>query len=238
LGEVEVGEETLDDAELMAGADEDAGGTRMGVEAETGVGLEGVGVGQVGAVFQGAGGGGPGSYDAAAFAEGHVYGFGGGCGEGVVLGVEVDVFESFGSDGLEGSEAYVEGYGFYLDVILLEFFEDFGGEVEAGCGGSGRSGFVGLRLSGIDGLVTVSILFGVVAVDVRGERHVAYFVEDGEEVGCGGEAEGALSEVGGGYNFGFEDEIIFMVEEEVLAGLDLAAGTYEGDPLVGGKLPG
>jgi len=54
-----------------------------------------------------------------------------------VLGVEVDVFEVFGVDGLEGSEAYVEGDGFDVDAILLELGEDFGGEVKAGGGGGG-----------------------------------------------------------------------------------------------------
>ena len=48
-----------------------------------------------------------------------VDGFGGGGGEGVVLGVEADVFEVFDADGLEGAEAYVEGDGLDLDAVLL-----------------------------------------------------------------------------------------------------------------------
>jgi len=64
---VEVGEEAFDYAELVAGADEDVRGAGVGMEAEAGVGLEGVGAGQMGAVFQRAGGGGAGGYDAAAF---------------------------------------------------------------------------------------------------------------------------------------------------------------------------
>ncbi len=67
---------------------------------------------------------------------------------------------------------------------------------------------------------------------------MAYFVEDGEEVRGGVEAEGALAEVCGGYDSRFEDGNIFVVEEETLAGLDLAAGANEGGPIVCGKLLG
>jgi hypothetical protein len=67
---------------------------------------------------------------------------------------------------------------------------------------------------------------------------VAYFVEDSVEVRNRGEAEGAFAEVGGGEDFGFEDDLIFVVEEEAFAGLDLAAGADEGGPVAGGKLLG
>ena len=50
--------------------------------------------------------------------EGGVDGVGGGGGEGVVLGVEVDVFDVFGADGLEGAEADVEGDGLDLDAVV------------------------------------------------------------------------------------------------------------------------
>jgi len=91
---------------------------------------------------------------------------------------------------------------------------------------------------GEDGLVAVAVFFAVFSVDVGGEGHVAYFVEDGEEVGSGGEAEGALAEVCGGCDFSFEDGNIFVVKEEALAGLDFAAGADEGGPVVCGKLLG
>ena len=152
-----------------------------------------------------------------------------------MLGVEVDVFEVFCANGLEGAEADVEGDGFDLDAVLFELGEDFGGEVEAGGGGGGGAG-----LLGEDGLVAVAVFGAVVAVDVGGERHVAYFVEDGVEVGRGGEAEGAFAEVSGGEDFGFEEWCGFVggVEEEAFAGLDFAAGADEGAPVVFGKLLG
>ena len=109
MGQVEVGEEAADDAEFVAGGDEDAGLAGVGFEWLAGCDLS--------AVFEGAGGGGSGGDDAAAFGEGGVDGGGGGGGEGVVLGVEVDVGEVFGADGLEGAEAYVEGDGLDLDAV-------------------------------------------------------------------------------------------------------------------------
>jgi hypothetical protein len=77
---VEVGEEAADDAETIAGADEDAGLAGVRVEADSGVGFKGVGGGVVGAVLEGAGGGARGD-DAALLAEGSVDGFGGGGGQ-------------------------------------------------------------------------------------------------------------------------------------------------------------
>ena len=59
-----------------------------------------------------------------------------------MLCVEVDVFDSLGADGLEGSETYVEGDGLDLDSAVAELIENLRGEVEA-CRGSGRrAGFV------------------------------------------------------------------------------------------------
>ena len=87
----------------------------------------------------------------------------------------------------------MEGNCLNLNAFLLELSEEFGGEVEACCWGCGAT-----WLFGEDGLAAVAVFGGVVAVDVGGERHVADFVEDSVEVGCGGEAEGAFAEFGGG----------------------------------------
>jgi hypothetical protein len=95
LGQVEVGEQAADDAEVVAGGDEDAG--------LAGVGFEGLARCDLSAVLKRAGSGGSGGYDAATFGECGVDGLGGGGGQGVVLGVEVDVGEVFGADGLEGA---------------------------------------------------------------------------------------------------------------------------------------
>ena len=116
-----------------------------------------------------------------------------------MLGVEVDVFDVFGADGLEGSEADVEGDGLDLDAVCAELGEDLGREVEAGGGGGGGAGFVGE-----DGLVAVAVFGGVVAVDVGRQRHVADAVEDSAEVVGGGEAQSAFAELAGGEDFGFE----------------------------------
>ena len=152
-----------------------------------------------------------------------------------MLSVQANFSETFSADGLERTQANMKGDGLDLDAVLLELCEDFGGEVEAGSGRRGASDFMGE-----DGLVAVAIFGIVVAMDVRGERHVPDFVEDSVEVWRGDEAQGAFAEVGGGENFGFQHGLAFVggVEEEAFSGLDLAAGTDEGGPFVGGKLLG
>jgi hypothetical protein len=91
---------------------------------------------------------------------------------------------------------------------------------------------------GENGLVAVAVFRVVVAVDIRRERHVTYFVEDSVEVGSGRKAECALAELSGCEDFGFEQWLGFVggVEEQVFAGLDFAAGTDQGGPFVFGKL--
>jgi hypothetical protein len=95
-----------------------------------------------------------------------------------------------------------------------------------------------------DGLVAVAV-FGCVrlilwAMDVGGQRHVADAVEDGAEVGGGGEPESAFAEVGSGDDFGFEEGcgVVRCGEVEALAGLHFSAGSYKGGPLVLGELLG
>jgi hypothetical protein len=69
---------------------------------------------------------------------------------------------------------------------------------------------------------------------------VADLFEDGLEVGRGGEAEGAFAEVSGGEDFGFEERLGFVggVEEKALAGLNLAAGTNQGGPVLSSEVLG
>ena len=66
------------------------------------------------AVFEGTGGGGSGGDDAIALCQCGVYRFGGAWRKSVVLGVEADFVEVFGTNGLEGAEAHVECK--YLDL--------------------------------------------------------------------------------------------------------------------------
>ena len=196
LRQMEVREKASDNLKFIAWAEEDAG--------LAGVGFKRSPSEDLGAVLKRACSGGAGSDNAPTRVQRGVYRFSSSGREGVTLSMKVDVGEVFGANRLEGAEANVEGEGFDLDAVLLEFREDFGGKVEAGSGGCGASDFVGE-----DGLVAVAILRAVVAVDVGGERHVAYFVEDGVEVWGWGEAQGAFAEVGSSQNFGFEQGLWF-----------------------------
>ena len=94
--------------------------------------LEGIGVGELGAVFERAGGGSSCGDDAAAFRKRGVDSCSGGCGQCVVLGMEMDVREVLGANGLKGSEAYVKGNGLDLDSVLSELSEDLWREVKTG----------------------------------------------------------------------------------------------------------
>ena len=69
-------------------------------------------------------------------------------------------------------------------------------------------------------------------MDVGRQGHVADAVESAVEFGRGGEAEGALAELAGGEDLGFEEDLAggLVGEEEVFAGVDLAAGADEGGP--------
>ena len=192
LWKMEICQEAAHDLEPVARTDEDARLARVRFKKTPPCRY-------LGTVFEGTGRGGASRDDAAAFTESGVDGLCGRSGEGVVFGVKADVFELFRPNWLEGAKTNVESDGFDMDVVLFQLFEDLGGEVEAGCGGGGAAGFLGE-----DCLVAVAIGFAVVAVDVRGERHVAYFVEDGVEIWRRREAEGAFAELGGGDNLRFQ----------------------------------
>ncbi len=111
---MEVGQEALDDLELVARTEEDAGAAGVGLEVVIGIFCV------LGAVFEGAGGRGSGSDDPSFLRDSGVESGGGGLGQGVVLGVEADVGEELGADGLEGAEADVEGDGFDLDALCFQ----------------------------------------------------------------------------------------------------------------------
>ena len=63
-------------------------------------------------------------------------------------------------------------------------------------------------------------------------------VEDGKEVGHRCEANCPLAKLCGSSDFGFEDEIIFVVKVKTLAELNLAAGAHERGPLALAELLG
>jgi len=218
---MEVGEETADDLKSVARAEEDAG--------LAGVWLKRISCSDLRAMLERASGRRPGSDDASTCGQSGVYRMSGGCGERVVLCMEAYVFQRFSADWLEGSKTNVQRDGFNLDAVCFELAKDLRGEVQASRWSSGAANFIGE-----DGLIAVAILEAVVPVNVRGERHVAYFIEDGVEVECRSEAQSTLAELSGGQNFSFEYRFALarFVEEETLAGLDLAAGADECGPVV------
>ena len=133
-GQVEVGEQAGDDAEAVAGAEKDAGRAGVGRRGGVPVGLRAQ-CSRVRVVVV------PTAMMRRPSREGAVDGVGGGGGEGVVLGVEADVFEVLDADGLEGAEADVEGDGMRSATPRgARAVEDLRGEVEAGGGGGGGAG--------------------------------------------------------------------------------------------------
>ena len=98
--------------------------------------------------------------------------------------VEFVVFDSLGMEGLEGSEADVEGD---FGAIGLAPLEDFFGEVEASGGGGDAAAF-----TGVDGLVALGVGFVIGAANVGRERDVAVGL-DGVPLVFGVEADAAFA---------------------------------------------
>lgn len=228
LGEVEVGEEPLDQAEAVAGREKDASGAGVRLERLTGL------VRGKDAVLKGACGSGADGDDTAAVGDGGVDGFGGAGRKGVDLGVETDIGEVVHADGLKGAEADVQGEVLDLNVAGAELGEDVGSEVETGGGGGGGAVLAGLL--GEDGLVTAPVFRAVrgklVAVDVGWQGHVADLLDLGEEVRVGGEAEGSFAEATGRDDLGLQERMVEMWggKEKVFADLNFAGGAAEGSP--------
>lgn len=154
-GEMEVGEEGIDGAELVGRVDEDVGLAMAGGDFAV-----------AGEVFEDAGHGGA---DGGDFGSGLDFGGGFG-GEEVLLGVHVVFARVVHFDRSEGAHADVEG-----EEGVIEFCEEIGGEMKAGGGGGDRS-----FLLGVNGLVAVAVGFFHFAVEVVWEGELADFVE----VGC------------------------------------------------------
>ena len=150
-----------------------------------------------------------------------------------MLCVETDVFQLLRPNGLEGAKSDVEGNGFNLNPLCFELVENLRSEVKASGRGRGAS-----DLMGEDSLIAVAVFEVVVPMDVRRERHVAYFVEDGMEVRGRRETQSAFAELCRCQDLSFEKGLglINGMEEQALTGLDFAARANEGGPLVRGKL--
>jgi len=151
--------------------------------------------------------------------------------------MEFVILDLVDADGLEGSEADVQGDVCGLDAALADAVEDLRGEVKTGGGRGYRS-----TLQGVDGLVALAIAGGIRTYDVGRERDVADAIECGKKIvralGCRLEADAAFAEFGTGQDFGLE--FIVLAEEEALTDTDLAAGADQAFPIVrfGGKLAG
>ena len=154
-------------------------------------------------VFESANRGGADGDDATRRAECVVDGGGGVGGDGVRLGMDLVILDALDADGLEGSQADVQGDIDGLDAALADAVEDFWGEMKAGGGSGYRS-----ALLGIDGLVAFAIAGRIGTRDIGRERDVADAIEGSEEiVGAardGLKADAALAEFPAGEDLGLQ----------------------------------
>jgi len=156
------------------------------------------------------------------------------------------IFDATDANGLESSQANVEGDLGGLDATPADAVEDFWSEVKA-CGGScDRS-----VLLGINGLVAIEIARRIGARDVRRKWDVADAAENGEEVVCtvvfvtvifvmfSGKrlkADAAFAELAASENFGLQ--FVVLTEKKAFAHADFASGANQAFPIVwvSGKL--
>ncbi len=164
-GQVEIGDEDIDEAERVAGEDAKLGPAFVRLKTAA-LGDD---------MFERPDHRRPDGDDPPPVDAGGSNGGGSLCRDGDVLGVEVVVAGVFDLDRPEGAGADFEGDGCSLDAGFIERFEECGGEVEAGGGGGGAPGD-----AAVNGLVAFGVAF--VAGDVGRER-------DGAD---GGGIEGAL----------------------------------------------
>ena len=145
------------------------------------------------------------------------------------------IFNALDADGLESSQADVEGDFDGVDAAPADAVENIGCEMKAGGGGGYRS-----ALLGVDGLIAFAIAGRIGARDIRRERNVADAIEGSEEIVAavkdGLEAEVAQAELRAGEDLGLQ--FVTVTEEEAFPDLNLAAGAHQAFPIVGmrGKL--
>src|SRR5580704_10615997 len=146
--------------------------------------------------------------------------------------MDLVIFDALDTDGLEGSQADVQGNLDGLDSAPADAVEDFRGEMKAG----GGSGYRSARL-GIDGLVAFAIAGRIRARDIGRERDVSDAIEDCEEIVAalrnGLKADAALAEFRSGEDLGLQVVMMAVAEEQAFSDADLAAGTDEAFPIVG-----
>ncbi len=133
------------------------------------------------------------------------------------------IFNALDADGLESSQADVEGDFDGLDAAAADAVENFRGKMEAGGGGGYRS-----ALLGVDGLIAFAIAGRIGARDIRREWNVADAIEGSEEIVIaakdGLETEVAQAELLAGEDLGLQ--FVTVTKEEAFADPDLAAGAH------------
>ena len=172
---MEVGEHSVHQAEVVAGADEQVGVAGGGGDG----GAAGV-VGVLGGLFQGADGGGADGDDAAASAAGGVEGAGRFGGQFVPFGMDAVGADVLAAHGAEGVQADMEGNPGGLGAAAADAVQGGRGEVEAGGGGGDAAGGIAVH-----GLVAFRVVGGF--LDVGGQGHFA----EAFQGGFVGEADGA-----------------------------------------------
>jgi len=150
------------------------------------------------------------------------------------------ILDSIHANGLESSQANVEGDLGGFRTTLADAVEDFWSEVKAGGGSCDRS-----ILLGINGLVAIEVARRIGARDVRRKWDVADAAEKSEEVVLPVvfvtvivvvfsskrlKSDAAFAELGAGENFGLQ--FVVLPEKEAFADANLASGVNQAFPIV------
>ena len=209
---MEVGDDGVDDLEVVAGVDEDVGPAAL-----------------AGDLVSGCGGGLEGADARRADGDDAVAGLLGlhdelGClvGDAVVLLVHLVLLDVVDADGAEGAEADMQGDEAEVDAHLAQLLHLLFGEVQAGGRGGG-----GALFAVVDGLVALLVLEFL--VDVGRQRRLAEAVEDLLEDAVVVELDDAAAEVG---VFG-DGARELRAEADDVAGLGFLAGLDERLPVIG-----
>src|SRR6266702_3550252 len=222
---MKVGQQRLDQLELKAGRDEDAG--------DAGVRCEGAASDLLSAVLKGANDRGADGDDAAALADCAIDRLCRGSRDGVTFAVQVDFIEALDAERRECSEPDVKRDARHFDALGGERIKNVWREMEAGRWGSHRSAFARKH-----SLIAFAIGICIVAANVRRQRHMADEVQDGEEIVYWSKSQQTLAEFAAVEHFGFEfDGTATRGEGEPFANSYFLSGLHERTPgVVGARL--
>ena len=134
-------------------------------------------------------------------------------------------FDFFCADGLEGSQADVQGDFCLLHPVLSQLGEDLRSEMEP----RGRSGN-GASFAGVHGLIPIVIRSRIRTRNVGWKRDVTDLLDGGEEIGCRRETNATLAELAAGNYLGLK--LVLLAEKQTFADCDLAAGTDQAFPII------